>query len=605
MGVVAVVAIALAACTQATPPAATSPGAQPAAATQPGVSAPAPTQPGVSTPAAAAKPPGVSTPAAAPTQPGASAPVAKKPGEVRTLVVGVPAMPVSMDKDYGHGNRMTWEAVPQCNYNPQTFKVIDYDEKQYGPLKPGLETALKGFKYLDYASGPQPFFFESWQLSPDGKSATIKIKPGIKSFYGNELTSDSVKWTVDRALALQVIGYFYFINILRVDTNKPVEVIDKYTFKINSVQTNELLQSLWTNSGVTVIDAEEAKKYATSADPWAKNWLATNGGCFSAYGVESWRPGDQVVFVKNPNYTLEPGKPFFDRVIYKVIPDPSVRLTALSTREVDIATDLTPEQLAQARTTPGVKVIAAKCNCNFFGYTNVDFKPWDNLKVRQAVNYVMPRKEIADKVFGGFATPWQCAYHCMYPGADPTLWPYGEEPNFDKARQLIAESGVPADQLTQQLSFSSAFPEEAESAELIKANLEKIGFKVTLNPMADGDYAAQSIAHKTPFGLWFDTYIQPDPVYQLTLSWYEPKTVNNYSNINDPEFQRLIDQCVSKLTLKERVDCTRPAQIRGLELAGYAWLVEPFFVLATRDDLDGFVAYNTKFTLFKDVFRRQ
>ena len=47
----------------------------------------------------------------------------------------------------------------------------------------------------------------------------------------------------------------------------------------------------------------------------------------------------------------------------------------------------------------------------------------------------------------------------------------------------------------------------------------------------------------------------------------------------------------------------RPAQIRGLELAGYAWVTEPFLVLAVRDNLDGFVLYNIKSTLFKDIVR--
>jgi len=117
---------------------------------------------------------------------------------------------------------------------------------------------------------------------------------------------------------------------------------------------------------------------------------------------------------------------------------------------------------------------------------------------------------------------------------------------------------------------------------------------VTLNPTPDASYASQSLARKIPFGLWVDTYIQDDPIYQLSLYMYNRDAINNHGQVDDPKFREIIDGCRAKLTLQERIDCTRPAQKEALDQAGFLYLVEPYFAVVTRSNISGLTYYQTQ-----------
>lgn len=150
-----------------------------------------------------------------------------------------------------------------------------------------------------------------------------------------------MKWTLERAIGLQAIGYFYN-TLIGLDESNPVEVIDTYTIKVNATAPNGLLGTVWDDLFYSFIDSTEAKRHATADDPWTTAWLASNCAGFGAYTVESWVPGQEIVWRANPNYFQ--GPPPIDRIIYRVIPDSSVRLATLQAGEIDIAEDLSPDQ---------------------------------------------------------------------------------------------------------------------------------------------------------------------------------------------------------------------------------------------------------------------
>ncbi len=104
-----------------------------------------------------------------------------------TLVVAAKAMPLGIDGHYISGNEPTWISIPTCYEMAQMYARVPY------PLKDPPEG--KGANYLDFTK-IEPWFLQSWQLSTDGKSATIKIRPGVKSAAGNELPAEDIKWTV-------------------------------------------------------------------------------------------------------------------------------------------------------------------------------------------------------------------------------------------------------------------------------------------------------------------------------------------------------------------------------------------------------------------------
>jgi peptide/nickel transport system substrate-binding protein len=504
-------------------------------------------------------------------------------GQKVTLTMAVPILPDGVDTEAHGGKRSGYEAFLNCRDTALVYNKIPYPED-----KP---PEGKYFQFPDFNAGVQPGFWDKWQLSPDGKSATFHIRPGVKSAQGHELTSEDVKWTIHRGYALKSVYYFMAAIALNFDENNPIEVMDKDNFKLNSKGPNPLLVDLWTNMAWPPYDSTEGKAHATPNDPWAKDWFIHHCSGFGPYTVESWEPGKQVVWVANPNYYA--GPPKISRIVVREVPDSSVRLLLVKSGEVDIATDLRVEHWQQAKNTPGLIAAAVHCNCILHGYMNNLFKPFDDIRVRQAFNYVAPRMDIAEKVFGGLATPWETAYHAIYSGADHSLWPYGETSDYDKAKQLLTEAGY-GNGLDVTLSYSTQLPELEQMAMLIKPNLAKVGVNVTLNPTPDASYASQSLARKIPFGLWVDTYIQDDPIYQLSLYMYNRDAINNHGQVDDPKFREIIDGCRAKLTLQERIDCTRPAQKEALDQAGFLYLVEPYFAVVTRSNISGLTYYQTQ-----------
>lgn len=503
-----------------------------------------------------------------------------------TLTVALAAFPLGVDKDISVSIG-SLEALSQCYDTPIIFKPIDYP---YAEPPEG-----QGVGYLDLGVH-EPWQIELPELAPDGASAILRVRPGIVSAQGNELTAEDIKWTIDRAYAIPSVGYFYN-TLIGLDESNPIEIIDKYTAKANAKAPNGLLATIWDDLFMGFIDSKEAKAHATSDDPWAAEYLPTHSAGFGAYTLESWDPGHEAVWVTNPNYFK--GVPQIDRSIVRLIPDSSVRLAALQEGAVDIAEDLTPDQWRKAIRTPGVTGIAVRANWILFLYLNSLHAPFDDLRVRQAFNMVMPRDEIAESVYLDLALPWRAAIATNGPGANPDLWPFGTKPDFEQAKALLNSAGH-GDGLDIEISYSTAYPPNEPTAILIRANLAQIGVQAALNPLPDGDMVTGTYDRTIPCGVWLDTPIGPDPIYGVFLYGYDRATVSNHGQLDDPELKQMIDEGSTLLTLAERVEASQAMQARFLELSGIAPLVEPYYFVAMRDNIEGFRWHNAN-----DIYFRQ
>ena len=217
--------------------------------------------------------------------PGAAPPKSSKD----TLVTVVGTLPLGVDLDTSHGNPETWEAIANVNDG-----VMHWGWQKYPFDKPaeGIGTDYMSFNQDDV----QPWLVQSFEYNEDFSSCTFHVRPGVRSFAGNELTSADFQWKVERALGVQGIGAF-FASILNLDPSNAVEVIDKYTFKYNSTGPQYLLAPVFANSYWGVMDSTEAKTHATEEDPWAVTWMQTGQKSFGAYGIEIFEPGNQVLLV--------------------------------------------------------------------------------------------------------------------------------------------------------------------------------------------------------------------------------------------------------------------------------------------------------------------
>lgn len=384
-----------------------------------------------------------------------------KSAAAKTFVKVIPGLPTSVDP-VNYQNRPSSDNLP-------TFT---------SPLVRGKGLA-KGAKALPGAYAVDPFLATSWSRNSDG-SWTFKLREGVKSNYGNTLTADDVKWSFDRANALDGVSRFLF-SVANIDTKNIITVIDPQTVRLNVTRPGPMTlgATLWYS--LTVYDSTEAKKHSTSTDPWARDWMATHSSTFGPYYVESFEPGQSLQLKKNPNY-WNADKMYFDTVVMRAIPDSATRLQLMLSGQADATYYLDGAQLKAALAEDGKKLLAYPDLDSSMDMmiVNHKFGPFSDIRVRNAINMAILRSGLVKTVYQGVGDPARYQFSSVLPqtqGFQPVSY------NPAKAKELLAAAGQ------SNLSFTlttspGILSYSGDIATYIQAQLAQVGVKVTLETIA-------------------------------------------------------------------------------------------------------------------------
>ena len=300
----------------------------------------------------------------------------------------------------------------------------------------GVKNDANGNDHYDYTK-LEPELATDWNLT--STSVTFRLRKDAKFHDGTPITAKDVKWSFDRAVT---VGGFPTFQMAAGSLEKKEQfvVVDDHTFRIDFLRADKLSMP---DIGVPVpviMNSELAKKNASEKDPWAMEWAKNNHASGGAYKVEKWQPGQEVVYVRNDEWKNGP-LPKVRRVIMRIIPSAGNRRALLERGDADVSFDLPPKDFSELKTSPKLTVIGTPIeNAMIYIGLNVVNKPFDNLKLRQAVAYAIPYQQIMDQVMFGQAIP-------LFGGADNkakgTDWPqkHGYTTDLDKAKALVAEAG--------------------------------------------------------------------------------------------------------------------------------------------------------------------
>src|SRR4030095_10890677 len=142
-------------------------------------------------------------------------------------------------------------------------------------------------------------------------------------------------WSFDRAVT---VGGFPTFQMKAGSLEKPeqFEAVDEHTFRIKFLRRDKLAMPDLAVPVPVIINSKLAKEHATPKDPWALEWLKNNAAAGGAYKIESWKPGPEMVFVRNDAWKSGP-LPQLKRVIMREVPSPSAQLALLKRGDADIA----------------------------------------------------------------------------------------------------------------------------------------------------------------------------------------------------------------------------------------------------------------------------
>ncbi|MDC7223766.1 MAG: ABC transporter substrate-binding protein, partial [Spirochaetales bacterium] len=330
----------------------------------------------------------------------------------------------------------------------------------------------------------QPALAESWSFSEDGLTATFKLREGVKFHDGTDFNADAVVYSFERQFKedhpdhdkgpWKYWGYMDMDSI--VDA---VIAVDDYTVDFKLKKKEAPFIANLAMDFAAIVSPTAAAKYG---EDFTNNPVGTG-----PFKFVSWVKDDSIVFEKNADYWG--GEVYLDRLILKVIPDATARWLALQKGEVDVIDFPSPEDLDEMKATEGITVQQQEgLNVGYLALNN-EKAPYDNVLVRQAMNYAIDRDEIVAAVYGEAGKPAKNPL-------PPTMWSYNDDIEaypYDpaKAQELLAEAGYPDGFETEIWAMPVARPYNPNGkkvAEVMQAQLAKVGITVEIISYEWGTY---------------------------------------------------------------------------------------------------------------------
>lgn len=364
--------------------------------------------------------------------------------------------------------------------------AIGYDWTNWSMIK-SLYSRL-----MDYKPGTAeliPSLAESFEVSPDGQTYTFKMHKGVKFSNGREVKSADVKWSIERAVNPKTqgpgagffgaIAGFEDVSGGKSETLSGIETPDDYTvvFKLSRPDATFLHVLAINFASVVPKEAVEA-----AGGDFGKKPVGSG-----AFVLKDWVIGQKMVFARNPDYFVK-DTPHIDGFTVEIGQEPLVALLRLQKGEVDIAGDgVPPAKFLEVKNGPDGANILVDGEQLHTGYItlNVKVKPFDNVKVRQAVNMAINKERIT-RILNGRATPATQPLPPLMPGYDKSYTGYAYD--VEGAKKLLAEAGFKDGFET--ILYSTNTDPQPRIAQAIQQDLAAVGIKAEVRSLAQSNVIA-------------------------------------------------------------------------------------------------------------------
>lgn len=301
----------------------------------------------------------------------------------------------------------------------------------------------------------------------DSTHLRFKLREGVKFHNGEDFTAADVKYSFDYAQEMPFGATIYFQrNVTRMYTD--CRIIDDYTVELTLKAPSP--EALYYLQYFMIV-------------PKSMGWTEASYAAFRANPAGTG-PYRITEFALNQYFELEAWDGWWNGVIrpkyltIKHIPEPSARLAALLAGEVDIIADPAPEHLSLVEAAPDLGLELIK-GADVTDYLFMYYKPpFNDVRVRQAVNYAVDRQAIVDELFEGRAETIATVIHPPSAYGLPEMAPYPYDPEL--ARKLLAESNHPDGFEFELQTYSGVYPKDIEVAQAVQAYLAEIGITATI-----------------------------------------------------------------------------------------------------------------------------
>ncbi len=401
---------------------------------------------------------------------------------------------------------------------------------------------------------------EELTANADATSWTIRLKPGIEFHNGKTLTSEDVKFTLNRIASGNLTG----APLLAVADVKNIEILDSQTLRVPMLAPvavfNEILASPWTFQMVPV-----------GYDP--KQPVGTG-----AFKFNSFTPGQQSVFDRNPNY-WDDGMPYLDQLILVDAGDGSAQTQGIQGGQFDAIDQVTPAAVA-GLTSAGINTTVSR------GYSwnpivmRTDVAPFDDVRVRQAFRMILDRPQAAQLAIGGYGAigndlfaPFDATYNNDLPQ---------RVQDIEQAKSLLKAAGH--DSLTVNLVTSQQIGVGIyETAQIFAEQAKAANVTVNLQNLTQAAFYGPEFT-KYPFAQ--DTWSLYTYMVQVYYSML-PTSQYNETHFSNPQYIKMAQTAIKTVDEAKRAEIVHEMQAIEYNEGGY---IIPFFtgfVDATQANVNG------------------
>jgi len=378
---------------------------------------------------------------------------------------------------------------------------------------------------------------ETYDVSPDGMKLTFRLRKDAKFQDGTPVTAEDVKWSLDRVVTAPILGKAQLLTGSMTSADQ-FKVIDPLSFEVTLPKPDKLALPNLATVYPIIINSKVAKEHATAEDPWATAWLKEHTAGSGAYQMETFKPGEQVIMMRNEawNRGTADKSAFFKRVIVQSVPEPATRANLVERGDADLVIDLQASDVQSLEAKGKLKVISTpQYNAVTFVSMNNQIPPFDNINVRRAIAFALPYDDMFKAALFGRGSPlFGATWADGKPSSGAYPIPQPVKLDLEKARDYLKAAGMP-DGFSTTFSFnvgqaSTAVP----MAALGKESLAKIGIKVYIQKLPDAQMSTQINEKKLPFFTEGIVAWLPSTDY-FYRNFYTGNQRWNYSSINNPE----------------------------------------------------------------------
>ena len=407
-----------------------------------------------------------------------------------------------------------------------------------------------------------PSLAESWDISDDGLEYTFHLRQGVKFHSGNDFTAEDVAYTFHRMLTVEGGVNTEFIDQIKgadellageTDTLEGVEVVDDYTIKVTLKEPFAGFLASISSPGVSIYDSEATE---AAGDQFGMDPAVTVGT--GPFEFSSWSFNNQLVLTRNEDYWK--GASGLPGVVIKIIPDTETQSMMFESGELDILdldyaadsvdrfTETYPDQIVQG---PRVGIVYFTMNFNK--------EPFQDVRVRKAVQMSIDRQAILDALYGGRGQVEQGIFPHGLIGFNPDQ----EEIKYDPeaAKTLLAEAGY-ADGFDMEIAADSSASDTMTMAlEIVSDQLAEVGIRAEIKNYDESTWleTRKSGELGSFMSTWSADYNDPDN-FIYTFFGNEEKTRIRSINYPDTEVMERVAKARTIVNEDERL-----AEYKALE----------------------------------------